>query len=160
MQGGVSSVRRHFWGGLAGRPLETLELGGATGRHFGGGSRGCLSLRGRSTSARSAPGLVPDGAVRHAAQPELCERPDVVAFEAHQRNQHFVAVAVEDGGSPATARPGLQACWRGRRARSRKHRRRDLVEHVGGEDEQADLTSSASLTGALFSGSAVRGLPL
>jgi hypothetical protein len=100
----------------------------------------CLALGGGRAAARPAPGLVPDGTVRHPSEAKLGQRADVVTLQAHQRDEHFVAFAVEDGGWTAAARLALCTSAGGRRARARSHRRGDFVEHDGREDEQADLT--------------------
>lgn len=126
---------------FAGTPSAGTELGrGGDRRCVSGGGKGRFPLRGRRATACPAPGLVPDGSIRHPSEAELRQRADVVALQAHQRDEHFIALAVEDGGRTATARLGFSADWSKRGARTRVHRRGDLVEHDGRADEQADLT--------------------
>lgn len=109
-------------------------------RHVDSKRSGGLALGRGSTSAAPAPGLVADGAVRHSPEPELGQRANVVALQTHQRNQHFVALPVEDGRGAATARLGVSTARSGRLASTRKHGRGDFVEHRGPADEQANLT--------------------
>ena len=75
--------------------------------------------------AGPAPRLVADRAVRHLAQPELRERPHLVALQAHEGDEHLVAVGVVDGrATPLRLRGrGARAGFRAARAcRSRRSR--------------------------------------
>jgi hypothetical protein len=92
--------------------------------------RHCLPrLRGGGSSAAPAPGLVSDGPVRHSPQPELGQRTHLVALEAHQGNQHLIAVDIEDGGPAAAAWLRLSAASGQRLQRDGEHGRGNLVEH-------------------------------
>ena len=123
-----------------GRGPAAAGLQGARRRDVAFYGRSGLALRRGSPAAAAAPRLVADGAVRHAPKAELGQRPNVVALEAHQRNQHLVALPIEDGGRAATTGLGISAGWGERLVRTRKHRRGNFVEHGGPADEQADLT--------------------
>jgi hypothetical protein len=92
-------------------------------------SDGTPMLRGRRSTTTSAPWLVSDGAIRHAPQAELGQGTHLVTFEAHQRDQHLVPFAVENGRRAATARLRLSAGRGLRLPRNGEHGRGDLVEH-------------------------------
>ena len=61
--------------------------------------------RGRPAAA-AAPGLIADGAVRHLAEPELRQGPDLTALQAHQGDEDLVPVGVEHRARPALLRAG------------------------------------------------------
>src|SRR5262249_19306955 len=85
-------------------------------------------VRARSGSARAAPRLITDGAICHAPQPELHQRLHLAALEAHEADQHLVAVPIIDGGRAAF--PWRTWLFRlGFLLRLRFHHRSNLVEH-------------------------------
>ena len=98
-------------------------------------------LRSGGPAAPAAPGLVADGAVRHLPQPELGQRSDLTALQAHQGDEDLVPVGIEDRARPALPRP--RRLRRGGPARRRREGRRHLVEHGPLDQPGAPDTASA-----------------